>query len=215
MKREKVGFAADEHPKATTAEALAKLKPAFRKDGSVTAGNASGLNDGAAALVLATGEAAAKAGLKPRARVLGYAVAGVRPEVMGIGPIPAVQKLLEKLGLSVDDFDVIEFERGVRGAGAGGQQGAGARSGEGQSERRGHRAGASGGGYRGDPDREDALRTGADRGQPGAHHHVHRGWAGDCAGGRAAGGVKPGWSKGLRGFGGRTSHVHRMYNACT
>ena len=108
VKREKVGFAADEHPKATTAEALAKLKPAFRKDGSVTAGNASGLNDGAAALVLATGEAAAKAGLKPRARVLGYAVAGVRPEVMGIGPIPAVQKLLEKLGLSVDDFDVIE-----------------------------------------------------------------------------------------------------------
>ena len=167
VKREKVGFAADEHPKATTAEALAKLKPAFRKDGSVTAGNASGLNDGAAALVLATGEAAAKAGLKPRARVLGYAVAGVRPEVMGIGPIPAVQKLLEKLGLSVDDFDVIEFERGVRGAGAGGQQGAGARSGEGQSERRGHRAGASGGGYRGDPDREDALRTGADGGSRG------------------------------------------------
>jgi acetyl-CoA C-acetyltransferase len=108
VKREKVGFATDEHPKATTAEALAKLRPAFRKEGSVTAGNASGLNDGAAAVVLATAAAADKAGLAPRARVLGYAVAGVRPEVMGIGPIPAVQKLLERTGLSVDDFDVIE-----------------------------------------------------------------------------------------------------------
>ena len=108
MKRDTVGFATDEHPKATTAEALAKLRPAFRKDGSVTAGNASGLNDGAAALVLATAEAADKAGLKPKARILGYAVAGVRPDVMGIGPIPAVQKLLERIGLSADDFDVIE-----------------------------------------------------------------------------------------------------------
>jgi acetyl-CoA C-acetyltransferase len=108
VKRETVGFATDEHPKATTAEGLAKLKPAFKKDGTVTAGNASGLNDGAAAIVLATAEAAEKAGLAPKARVLGYAVAGVRPEVMGIGPIPAVQKLLEKTGLSADDFDVIE-----------------------------------------------------------------------------------------------------------
>ena len=108
VKREKVGFATDEHPKATTGEALAKLRPAFRKEGTVTAGNASGLNDGAAALVLSTAGAAAKAGLSPRARVLGYAVAGVRPEVMGIGPIPAVRKLLEKTGLSVEDFDVIE-----------------------------------------------------------------------------------------------------------
>ncbi|HVH02146.1 MAG TPA: acetyl-CoA C-acyltransferase family protein [Amaricoccus sp.] len=108
VKRETVGFATDEHPKATTAEALAKLKPAFRKDGSVTAGNASGLNDGAAAIVLATADAADKAGLKPKARILGYAVAGVRPEVMGIGPIPAVEKLLEKTGLSAGDFDVIE-----------------------------------------------------------------------------------------------------------
>jgi acetyl-CoA C-acetyltransferase len=108
VKREKVGFATDEHPKATTAEALAKLKPAFRKEGSVTAGNASGLNDGAAAIVLATADAAGKAGLKPKARILGYAVAGVRPEVMGIGPIPAVQKLLEKTGLAAADFDVIE-----------------------------------------------------------------------------------------------------------
>ena len=108
VKRETVGFATDEHPKATTAEALAKLRPAFRKEGSVTAGNASGLNDGAAAVVLATAAAAEKSGLKPKARILGYAVAGVRPEVMGIGPIPAVEKLLEKTGLSAGDFDVIE-----------------------------------------------------------------------------------------------------------
>jgi acetyl-CoA C-acetyltransferase len=108
VRREKVPFAKDEHPKATSAEALAGLRPAFQKDGTVTAGNASGINDGAAALVLASAEAAQAAGLKPRARVLGYAHAGVRPEVMGIGPIPAVQALCARTGLSVDDFDVIE-----------------------------------------------------------------------------------------------------------
>jgi acetyl-CoA C-acetyltransferase len=108
VKRDTVAFATDEHPKATSAEALAGLRPAFKKDGTVTAGNASGINDGAAAIVLATAEAADAAGLKPRARVLGYAHAGVRPDVMGMGPVPAVQKLLAKLGLTVDDFDVIE-----------------------------------------------------------------------------------------------------------
>ncbi len=107
-KREMVDFAVDEHPKATTAEALAGLRPVFQKDGSVTAGNASGLNDGAAAVVLATADAADKAGLTPKFRVLGYAHAGVRPEVMGIGPVPAVRNLMEKTGLSVGDFDVIE-----------------------------------------------------------------------------------------------------------
>ena len=101
-------FERDEHPKATTAEALANLRAAFQKDGSVTAGNASGINDGAAAIVLATAEAAEKAGLTPRARVLGYAHAGVRPEVMGIGPVPAVQALFARTGLKADDFDVIE-----------------------------------------------------------------------------------------------------------
>ena len=106
--REMVPFATDEHPRMTSAEALAGLRPAFRKDGAVTAGNASGINDGAAALVLADAEAAQKAGLKPRARLLGYAHAGVRPEVMGIGPVPAVQTLLERTGLAVEDFDVIE-----------------------------------------------------------------------------------------------------------
>ncbi|MFN4099420.1 MAG: acetyl-CoA C-acyltransferase family protein [Pararhodobacter sp.] len=103
-----VVFDTDEHPKATSLEALAGLRAAFRKDGSVTAGNASGINDGAAALVLARRDAADRAGLKPRARILGYAVAGVRPEVMGIGPIPAVQQLCARTGLTVADFDVIE-----------------------------------------------------------------------------------------------------------
>ena len=108
VKRDEVDFICDEHPKQTDEAALAGLRPVFQKDGSVTAGNASGINDGAAALVLAQASAAQKAGLRPRARVLGYAHAGVRPAVMGIGPIPAVQNLLQKTGLTVEDFDVIE-----------------------------------------------------------------------------------------------------------
>ncbi|TNE94000.1 MAG: acetyl-CoA C-acyltransferase, partial [Rhodobacteraceae bacterium] len=103
-----VVFDTDEHPKATSLEKLATLKPVFQKDGSVTAGNASGINDGAAALVIAREEAAAAAGLKARAKITGYAIAGVRPEVMGLGPIPAVCALLEKTGLSAADFDWIE-----------------------------------------------------------------------------------------------------------
>ncbi len=108
VKRDMVPFEVDEHPKSTTLEALSGLRPAFQKGGTVTAGNASGLNDGAAALVLARAEAAEAAGLKPLARVIGYAHAGVRPEVMGIGPVPAVQNLLARTGLSINDFDVIE-----------------------------------------------------------------------------------------------------------
>ncbi|GGL66109.1 acetyl-CoA C-acyltransferase family protein [Wenxinia marina] len=108
VKRDEVQFARDEHPKETSAEKLAALKPVFQKDGTVTAGNASGINDGAAAVVLARADVAEAAGLTPRARIAGYAVAGVRPEVMGIGPIPAVEKLLEKTGWSAGDFDVIE-----------------------------------------------------------------------------------------------------------
>ena len=88
---------------------LAKLRAAFKKDGSVTAGNASGVNDGAAALLLATEEAAKKHGLKPRARIVGAAVAGVPPRIMGIGPAPATRKVLEKTGLSLDDMEVMEF----------------------------------------------------------------------------------------------------------
>ena len=108
VKRDVVPFETDEHPKATTLEALAGLRTVFQKDGTVTAGNASGINDGAAALVLARADAAEKAGLRPRARVIGYAHAGVRPEVMGIGPVPAVEALLARTGLSIGDFDVIE-----------------------------------------------------------------------------------------------------------
>ncbi len=99
----------DEHPRETSVEALAKLRPIVRPDGTVTAGNASGVNDGAAALIVATDEAAKRNGLTPRARFLGAAVAGVPPRIMGIGPAPASEKLLKRLGLSVADMDVIEL----------------------------------------------------------------------------------------------------------
>lgn len=101
-------FEVDEHPKETNLDKLAGLKAVFQKEGSVTAGNASGINDGAAALVLARADAAQAEGLVPRARILGYAVAGVPPEVMGIGPIPAVEALMARTGLTIADFDVIE-----------------------------------------------------------------------------------------------------------
>ena len=99
----------DEHPRETTLETLAKLKPAFRPRGTVTAGNSSGVNDGAAALLLASEAGAARADLKPLARVIGVATAGVAPRVMGIGPVPAVRKLLAQTGLKISDFDVIEL----------------------------------------------------------------------------------------------------------
>ncbi|GAO38720.1 beta-ketoadipyl-CoA thiolase [Sphingomonas changbaiensis NBRC 104936] len=99
----------DEHPRETSMEALARLKPIVRPDGTVTAGNASGVNDGAAALIIASEAAVKKHGLTPRARILGTAVAGVPPRIMGMGPAPATQKLLERLGLSIGDVDVIEL----------------------------------------------------------------------------------------------------------
>ncbi|MHA4866526.1 3-oxoadipyl-CoA thiolase [Duganella sp. PWIR1] len=102
-------FAQDEHPRATTIEALAKLKGVVRADGSVTAGNASGINDGACALLIASGEAAKQHGLKPLARIVGMATAGVAPRVMGIGPVPAVQKLLRQTGLTLEQMDLIEL----------------------------------------------------------------------------------------------------------
>jgi acetyl-CoA C-acetyltransferase len=108
-KGEPLRFAQDEHPRATTLDTLAKLKPVVRPDGTVTAGNASGVNDGACALLLANGEAAAQYGLTPRARIIGMATAGVAPRVMGIGPAPAVQKLLRQTGMTLDQFDVIEL----------------------------------------------------------------------------------------------------------
>jgi acetyl-CoA acyltransferase len=99
----------DEHPRQTTIEALSRLKPIVRPDGTVTAGNASGVNDGAAAIIVASGEAAKRNGLTPRARVLGAAVAGVPPRIMGIGPAPASEKLMKRLGVKIGDFDVIEL----------------------------------------------------------------------------------------------------------
>ncbi|HST37655.1 MAG TPA: 3-oxoadipyl-CoA thiolase [Allosphingosinicella sp.] len=99
----------DEHPRETSVEALAKLKPIVREGGTVTAGNASGVNDGAAALIVATEDSAKRNGLTPRARILGAAVAGVAPRIMGIGPAPASQKLLQRLGLTVEQMDVIEL----------------------------------------------------------------------------------------------------------
>lgn len=107
---ETVEVSRDEHPRAdTTPEALAKLKAIFRQPGTVTAGNASGINDGAAALLLASAEQVKALGLTPRARVLGFASAGVEPAYMGIGPVPATQTLMARLGLKIEDFDAIEL----------------------------------------------------------------------------------------------------------
>ncbi|TAM04701.1 MAG: 3-oxoadipyl-CoA thiolase [Paraburkholderia sp.] len=108
-KGEPIVVSRDEHPRETSLEALARLKGIVRADGSVTAGNASGVNDGACALLLANEENAKRFGLTPRARVLGMATAGVAPRVMGIGPAPATQKLLARLNMTIDQFDVIEL----------------------------------------------------------------------------------------------------------
>ncbi|QSR19088.1 3-oxoadipyl-CoA thiolase [Novosphingobium sp. KA1] len=108
-KGDPVLFAADEHLRATSLEALAKLKPVVKADGTVTAGNASGLNDGAAAMLVASEEAAKRHGLTPRARVIGMAAAGIAPRVMGAGPIEAARKVLARSGLTVEQLDVIEL----------------------------------------------------------------------------------------------------------
>ena len=104
-----VVFAVDEHPRATTLEALAKLKPVVRADGTVTAGNASGLNDGAAAMIVASEAAARTHGLTPRARVVAMAASGVAPRIMGVGPVETTRKLFARTGLSMADMDVIEL----------------------------------------------------------------------------------------------------------
>ena len=107
--RETVVFDTDEYPRETSALALSRLRPAFRSDGSVTAGNSSGINDGAAAVVATTAGTAAKLGLRPRLRLVARAEAGVEPEIMGSGPIPAIERLLERAGLSLAEIDVIEL----------------------------------------------------------------------------------------------------------
>ena len=109
MKGKEVVFDVDEHPRPqTTLEALSKLSSVFKKDGAVTAGNASGINDGAGALVLASENAVSQKSLKPLARVVAYSVVGCDPEIMGIGPVPAIRKLLEKTGLTLDQVDLVE-----------------------------------------------------------------------------------------------------------
>ncbi len=108
-KTEEKIFDTDEHPRKTTPESLAKLRPAFKKDGTVTAGNASGVNDAAAAVVVMTAQKASALGLKPMVRLVDAAAAGVPPEIMGIGPVPAVKKLLKKTGVKLDDIGVIEL----------------------------------------------------------------------------------------------------------
>jgi acetyl-CoA acyltransferase len=108
-KGESIVFARDEHPRETSLEALAKLKGVVHAEGSVTAGNASGVNDGACALLLANADAVKEFGLSPRARIVGMATAGVAPRVMGMGPAPASKKLLARLGMRIDQIDIIEL----------------------------------------------------------------------------------------------------------
>lgn len=108
-KNEKIFFDKDEHPRQTSIEKLAALKPAFKKDGSVTAGNSAGINDGAAAMLLASEQAVKKYTLKPLARIVSMAVAGVDPAIMGMGPVPAVKKALQRAGLGVPDIDLFEL----------------------------------------------------------------------------------------------------------
>ncbi|WP_207496295.1 thiolase family protein [Aridibaculum aurantiacum] len=107
--KQPVLFSVDEHPRETSLDKLASLKPAFKKDGTVTAGNSSGINDGAAAMLVASHQAVEKYKLKPMARVKAMAVAGVDPAIMGIGPVPAVRKVLQRAGLSVNDIDLFEL----------------------------------------------------------------------------------------------------------
>lgn len=108
-RKDTVVFNVDEHPRLSTPEQLAKLKPVFKKDGSVTAGNSSGRNDGASALLIASEQAALANGFKPKARIIAQASAGVSPELMGIGPVPATEKALKQVGLTLDDIGVIEL----------------------------------------------------------------------------------------------------------
>jgi 3-oxoadipyl-CoA thiolase len=108
-RKEKVLFDKDEHPRQTTLEKLAQLKPAFAKDGSVTAGNSSGINDGSAAMLLASEDAVKKYNLKPMGRIVSMGIAGVDPSIMGIGPVPATKKALKRAGLTINDIDLIEM----------------------------------------------------------------------------------------------------------
>ena len=153
-------FATDEQIRpGVTAEDMAKLRPAFATDGTVTPGNASGINDAAAAVVLASGSFADQAGLAPLGRLVGYSHAGVEPRIMGMGPVPAVRKVLERAGLQARRDRLVRGQRGVRGAGPGGGQGTGAAAGADQPERQRYLARAPDRRDRSDPRRQGAVRT--------------------------------------------------------
>ena len=170
----------DEHPRDTSLEALAKLKGVVRPDGTVTAGNASGVNDGAAALLLADEARAAKYGLTPRARVVGMATAGVPPRIMGIGPAPATQKVLALTGLKLDQIDVIELNEAFAAQGLAvlrllGPEG---RRCARQHQRRRDRAGPSAGRQRCAPGHHRRQPAAQGRRPLRAVHDVHRRGAG-------------------------------------
>ncbi len=178
-KGEPLSFDTDEQPRAgTTVEALAKLKPAFRKDGSVTAGNASSLNDGAAAVLLMSAAKAKALGLPVLARIASYASAGVDPAIMGIGPVSATRRALDKAGWSLEQLDLIEANEALRRAVPGGGSGTGLGCRQGQRQRRRHRPWP--------PDRrvrlpgagDPAARDDPSRREEGPRHPVHRRRAG-------------------------------------
>ncbi len=176
----------DEHPRPdTTIENLQKLKTIARTPGTVTAGNASGINDGAAAIILASEEAVKAHGLTPRARVLGMASAGVPPRIMGIGPVPSTKKLLERLGLKIGDFDVIELNEAFAAQGLAvlRQLGVADDFRSRQSARRRHRARPSARHVRRAADADGRARPGKVPRQARARDHVRRRRAGRVAGG--------------------------------
>jgi hypothetical protein len=169
VKRDKVPFLTDE-----TVEKLGKLPTVFDPEGTVTAGNASSINDAAAALVLADGEYAKKRGLKPIGRLIGYAYAGVDPKYMGIGPVPAVQKLLKKTGFSLDDIDVFEVNEAFAAQALAVCRELNLLGGPHQSQRQRYLAGPPHWSHWRHPDSQGALRAGPDRRQACAGHDVHR-----------------------------------------
>ncbi len=180
-KGEPIVVSRDEHPRATTVETLAKLKPVVRADGTITAGNASGVNDGAAALLLADEANAARFGLTPRARVVAMATAGVAPRIMGIGPAPATLKVLAMTGLSLADFDVIELNEAFAAQGLAVLRQLGLQDDD-EPERWRHRPRPSTGRLGRAPG-HDGRQPAAPHGRAlCALHHVHRRGPGHCAG---------------------------------
>jgi acetyl-CoA acetyltransferase len=170
----------DEGPRASTLEALAKLKPVFDAKGSVTAGNSSQTSDGAAFVLVVSERMLKQLNVKPIARLLSYHVAGVEPRIMGIGPVAAVPKALEKAGLKLSDIGLFELNEAFASAIAGGGARAGHRPGAGERERRGHRAGASAGVHGREAERAVVQRDAAEEAEVRRCHHVCGDGAGCC-----------------------------------